>query len=129
MKKMKTIQLLMIFLFSLLIFSCTNDSEDDLTEINQEQIDDDVEATGVTYENTVKAIIDGSCIGCHDSPPRNGAPFALVNFGQVSQRANAILNAMSRQNGSAGAMPPAGRLPQNTINQLEAWIDNGSPEN
>ena len=126
---MKTTKLFSIFLFSLFFCSCTNDSEDDLTEVDQEQIDDNLEATGVTYENTVKAIIDGSCIGCHDNPPRNGAPFSLVSFGQVSQRANAILNAMSRQNGAAGAMPPAGRLPQNTINQIEEWIDNGSPEN
>lgn len=125
---MKTNKLLAIFLFSLFVCSCTNDSEDDLTDIDQEQNDDDFEATGITYDNTVKAIIDGSCISCHDSPPRNGAPFALVNFDQVNQRANAILNAMSRQNGGAGAMPPAGRLPQNTINQIEEWIDNGSPE-
>ena len=129
MKKMKTTKLFSIFLFSLFVCSCTNDSEGDLIEVDQEQIDDELEVTGVTYENTVKAIIDGSCIGCHDNPPRNGAPFSLVNFGQVSQRANAILNAMSRQNGAAGAMPPAGRLPQNTINQIEEWIDNGSPEN
>ncbi|MDT0607776.1 hypothetical protein [Croceitalea rosinachiae] len=126
---MKTTKLFVIFLFSLFVCSCTNDSEDDLTDIDQEQSDDDIETTDVTYNNTVKAIIDGSCISCHDSPPRNGAPFALVNFQQVSQRANAIFNAMSRQNGAAGAMPPAGRLPQNTIDQVQEWIDNGSPEN
>jgi len=130
---MKT-KLIVFFLFSLFVLSCTNDSEADLIGLDQEQgsdddDDDDVEASGVTYENTVRAIIGGSCIGCHDNPPRNGAPFALVNFQQVSQRANSILSAMSRQNGAAGAMPPAGRLPQNTIDQIQEWIDNGAPEN
>ncbi len=126
---MKTSSILVIFLCSLFIWSCTNDSEDDLTQVDQEQGEDDPEANLITYENTIKEIIDRSCVGCHDDPPRNGAPFSLVNFQQVSQRANSILNAMSRQNGAVGAMPPAGRLPQNTINQLEEWIDNGSPEN
>jgi hypothetical protein len=53
----------------------------------------------------------------------------LVTYQQVSARANNILSAMSRQNGSAGAMPPSGRLPQNTINQIQAWIDNDLKEN
>ncbi len=130
---MKRTKLIMLFLCFLVVCSCTNDSEDDLIGLDQEQGSDDetddVEATGITYENTVKAIIQGSCIGCHDNPPRNGAPFALVNFQQVSQRANSILSAMARQNGAAGAMPPAGRLPQNTIDQIQEWIDNGTPEN
>lgn len=128
---MKKSKLLLILLFSLFIWSCSNDSEDDLLAVEQEQGngDDDADATEVTYANTVKAIIDNSCVSCHDNPPVNGAPFALVNFQQVSGRANAILNAMSRQNGAAGAMPPAGRLPQNTINEIQEWINNGSPEN
>ena len=126
---MKTTKLVTLLLCAVFVMSCSNDSEDDLTQIDQEQVDDDSETTRLTYENTVKAIIDGSCIGCHDNPPRNGAPFALVNYTQVSGRANAILNAMSRQNGSAGAMPPSGRLPQNTIDQIQEWIDNETPEN
>lgn len=130
MMSMKKSKLLLIFLFSLFIWSCSNDSEDDLLAVEQEQSNgDDDGASGVTYANTVKAIIDNSCVSCHGNPPTNGAPFALVNFQQVSSRANAILNAMSRQNGAPGAMPPAGRLPQNTINEIQQWINNGSPEN
>lgn len=117
-----------LFLFQ----SCAYDSEDDLIALDgneeEEVIGDPVEA-GITYENTIKAIVGSNCISCHSSPPRNGAPFALVNFSQVSGRANGVLNAISRQSGSPGAMPPAGRLPQNSINQFQEWLDNGTPEN
>jgi hypothetical protein len=111
--------------------SCAYDSEDDLIAIqeNTEEEQEDSPEAGITYDNTIKAIVDSSCISCHSSPSRNGAPFALVNFSQVSGRANGVLNAISRQSGSPGAMPPAGRLPQNTINQFDEWIENGTPEN
>lgn len=125
---MKTIKLMAILLFSIILYSCANDSENDLIEIEQD-IDDDVEATEITYDNTIMAIMDTSCVECHSDPPRNGAPFPLVNFEQVSGRANAIFNAMSRQSGAPGAMPPSGRLPQNTIDEIQEWITNGLPEN
>ncbi|GMN09037.1 hypothetical protein MTsPCn9_05070 [Croceitalea sp. MTPC9] len=127
---MKTTKLFSMLFIGFCILSCTNDSEDDLIAIDQEQGNGGGEPgeTGVTYANTVRAIIQNSCVGCHADPPRNGAPFALVNFQQVSSRANGILSAMSRDNGS-GVMPPSGRLPQNTIDQIQAWIDNDLPEN
>jgi len=126
---MKKTKLIMILLFAFGIWSCTNDSEADLVEIEQEQGADDQSNNGVTYENTIKAIMQSSCVGCHDNPPRNGAPFALLTYQQVSARANNILSAMSRQNGATAAMPPSGRLPQNTINKIQEWIDNGILEN
>lgn len=118
----------MILLFACAIWSCTNDSEADLIGIDEEQVDDE-ESSGITYENEIKSIIDNGCVSCHDNPPRNGAPFSLVTYQQVSTRANNILNAMSRQSGSAGAMPPSGRLPQTTIDKIQEWIDNESLEN
>lgn len=129
---MRALKILTISCCLLLFNACAYDSEDDLVVIDEngeegEGNEDPSEST-ITYVNTIKPIVDSSCISCHSSPPRNGAPFALVNFTQVSGRANGILNAMSRQSGSPGAMPPAGRLPQNTINQIEEWIENGTPE-
>lgn len=107
------------------ITSCSNDSESDLLELPDEN-----PGSGdlVTYTNDVKSIIDGSCIGCHSSPPRNGAPFALTTFNQVSSRANSILTAMSRANGTPAAMPPSGRLPQATIDIIDQWIQDGKQQ-
>ena len=129
---MRNLKFLAISCFLVLLHSCASDSEDDLIAIeeNEEEVDTgSPNESGITYANTIKGIMDSSCVSCHSSPPRNGAPFALVSFAQVSGRANGILNAMARESGSPGAMPPSGRLPQNTINQIQEWIDNGTPEN
>lgn len=109
-------------LASISLVGCSNDSEDDLLEIP------DNEGELVTYTGNVKAIIDGSCLGCHSNPPQNGAPFALTNFSQVSSRASSILTAMSRANGSPAAMPPSGKLPQSTIDVISQWIADGTKE-
>ena len=128
MGKLRTLSVL----FSLILLgSCTYDSEDDLVSteiIGEDDPNQELDADAITYDNTIRAIVDSNCISCHSSPPRNGAPFGLVNFSQVSSRANGIFNAISRQAGAAGAMPPAGRLPQNTINQFDEWIENDTPE-
>ena len=128
---MRVLKIFVMSVCLLCFHSCAYDSEEDLIVIEENGPDGETEdptESGITYENTIKAIVDSSCIACHSSPPRNGAPFALVNFSQVSGRANGILNAISRQSGAPGAMPPAGRLPQNSINQFQEWIDNDTPE-
>lgn len=126
MKKIKKRQLLILSVLTLCFSSCTYDSESDLIEVS----DDDTDPNAmVNYTDDIATIIQSSCTGCHSSPPVNGAPFALVNFSQVDQRASAMLNRMSRQSGSPGAMPPSGRLPQATIDLVERWIDEGKLEN
>lgn len=128
--KMKTTKLIALLFCFLCIGSCTYDSENDLIETEQLQDEngEELENASVTYENTIENIIQNSCVSCHSSPPVNGAPFALVNYQQVSDRSNNILNAMSQQSGGSSAMPPSGRLPQNTIDQIQIWIDNDLPE-
>lgn len=124
---MKRNTLLFFMTMALVFASCSYDSEDDLVVPVDSGVPDDSEL--ITYEADIKSIMQGSCIGCHASPPRNGAPFSLVNFSQVSTRSSTILNAMSRQSGSASAMPPSGRLPQTTIDLIDKWIEDGLKEN
>jgi len=121
----KTILVFVTFL-SFMIYGCSYDSENDLIEPIVNPTDN---GGIVNYSNNVKPIMTSSCISCHASPPINGAPFSLITYDQVSQRANNVLNAMSRQSGASGAMPPAGRLPQSTIDIIQQWIDDGLPEN
>lgn len=112
------------------MLSCSYDSEDDLVDAPiAEDPNNGDPASLINYNDDIKPILQSSCVGCHASPPTNGAPFALVNFTQVMQRGEAIFNAMNRQSGTPAAMPPSGRLPQTTIDVIREWIDNGSPEN
>ena len=124
------------FCFLLSILACSYDSEDDLIDNSSDDpgvITDDPDDPNpdgeINYNDDIAPIMQSSCVSCHSSPPVNGAPFALINFNQVSQHAESILNRMSLQNGAPGAMPPSGRLPQSTIDMVEEWIDNGKPQN
>lgn len=127
---MKTTKLIILSLLTLCIYSCSNDSESDLIPVvNNPGGTDNPNETSINYTDNILTVMQSSCVSCHSSPPTNGAPFSLVNFNQVEQRANSILNSISKQNGTPGAMPPSGRLPQSTINLFEEWINDGKLEN
>ncbi|WP_422079948.1 hypothetical protein [Ulvibacterium sp.] len=107
-------------LLASIFMACTSDSEDDLMETE--------EPNGpVTYNANIRAIINSNCLNCHSDPTRNGAPFSLTNFQQVSTRAEngSLSRSINKQAGEAGAMPPGGRLPQTTIDLIDQWIDEG----
>ena len=129
MKTNELIILSLLMLFTFCVHSCSNDSVDDFVTDNIDTSGGSGDGTPITYNGNVKSIMQSSCVSCHSSPPVNGAPFALVNYSQVSQRANSILNVMNKQSGTANAMPPSGRLPQSTIDIIQQWITNGKPEN
>lgn len=123
---MKPNMLFCLAFFALSLTSCAYDSEGDLVDAPEEQ-NDPVEL--VTYVDNIQPLMENSCTQCHANPPTNGAPFSLDTYTRVRDRANGILAAMSRSNGAPGAMPPSGRLPQSTINLVEQWIADGTPEN
>lgn len=118
---MKTSHLSAILTF--FVLGCTNVSESDLIE--QTPLGEEV-----TYANTVKAIMDNNCIGCHSNPPVNGAPIALVTYGNV---VNAVEDSDLIERISSNdldfVMPFGGpRLPQNLIDAVIEWTQNGFPE-
>jgi len=121
--KNKAIYIMASFLF-LIISACSNDSEDDLTNEMENQ-------DPITYTANIKAIIDNNCLNCHTDPPTNGAPIPLVNYTQVRNAAEngQLINRIERQAGASGAMPAGGpRLPQNLIDMVIAWGDDGFVE-
>ncbi len=121
---MKKILPLLLFIV-LLSQGCSNDSEGDLVEEKKDNNQSDL----VTYNANIKSIMGGNCTACHSNPPVNGAPFALSTYTQVKSRASDLLGAISKETGESGAMPPAGKLPQNTIDLIKKWIDDGLLEN
>lgn len=110
---------------ALMTMSCSSESEDDLVD----PVDDGPAGNEVTYVGNIRSVINSNCIGCHASPPTNGAPFSLTTFDDVKNRASGILNAISKEAGESRAMPPSGRLPQATIDLFQQWIDDGTLEN
>ena len=109
-----------------LLSSCTTDSTDDLID------DDGPIPETINYTNHIAPIMQANCISCHSSPPVNGAPNALTTYNNV---VNAVENAnligrISAQPGQGGFMPLGGsRLPQNLIDLIIQWKDEGFLEN
>ncbi|RSK39701.1 hypothetical protein [Mangrovimonas spongiae] len=114
---------LVILLFTISALSCTNTSEDDL--IDQIPIED-----VVTYTNHVKPIIDTNCLTCHSNPPTNGTSLSLTTYSQVKSAVenNNLIGRISSQDPSF-LMPFGGqRLPQNLIDLIIQWDDDGLNE-
>lgn len=113
----KTISI--VILIGILFISCSNDSESDLME--PETMSD------LTYEGSIKQIMNTNCLGCHSAPPVNGAPFSLNTYERVKDRTENgnLIRAINRQTGESAAMPPSGRMPQATIDMIEQWADEG----
>lgn len=120
-KKIKLILFLVPLTFIQL--GCTNESTSDLIDLTN--VDE------VTYTNTVKSIIDNNCLFCHTQPPQNGAPMHLTTYADVKNAVltRGLINRISRAQGASGMMPLGGtRLPQEKIDQISAWAENGFPE-
>ena len=85
----------------------------------------------VTFQD-VKFVFDTVCQDCHSNPPQNGAPMSLVTFEDVREAmlTRSLLDRISREEGESGAMPLGGpRLPQNTIDLIFEWEQDGLTEN
>lgn len=111
------------FSIFILFASCTTDSTSDLIDIDQTQ--------NITYNTVVKSIMNNNCIQCHGATPTNGAPMSLVTYENVKDAVlnNGLIDRMSRGEGTSGAMPLGGpRLPQNVIDQVIQWQNEGFTE-
>lgn len=108
-------------LFSVSFFSCSSDSESDITETTTEPI---------TYTNTIKDIITQGCAtsGCHNSiTKQSGLDLALFEVVKTSFQATGSNSAIGRI--ESGDMPrSASRFSTSTVNIIKEWIDADFPE-
>ncbi len=104
-----------------LLLSCSNNSEDDLTEPTS------VSET-TTYNNYVRAVINSNCINCHGATPISGTSLSLDTYVKVKNAVlnNNLLGRISLSEGNSLMMPQSGqRLPQSTIDKLNDWNSDG----
>lgn len=80
-----------------------------------------------TYTGDVKSIIDNNCVSCHGgSSPQAG--LRLETYQQVRNSAENG-NLIPRMNNPTNPMPQGGLLPAATRAIIDAWADDGFPEN
>jgi mono/diheme cytochrome c family protein len=117
---MKRIPLLTVLLALFIFTGCSSGSDDD------DMGPPDNGDTEVTYNGTIKAIINGNCIGCHSSPPANGAPMSLTTYQDVRSavQSRGLIGAVE-----SGAMPPVGSdLTNAQVQAIKDWQADGFPE-
>jgi archaellin len=87
-------------------------------------INNTVPSTAVSFQTQIKEILELNCIksGCHNGD--NGADRNWSIFSNVQNKAT---NIKSRT--TSGTMPPSGALPQNQIDLIACWVDNGAQNN
>lgn len=119
-KKMKKYLLSVSIIFAFTISSCTT------TEIPLDEPAGPITEV-VTYTGDVKAIIDNNCVSCHGTTNPN-AGLSLVTYQQVRNAAENG-NLIPRMNNATNPMPPTGRLSATVRALIDAWADDGFPEN
>jgi hypothetical protein len=80
----------------------------------------------ISFENTIKPILENNCVGCHNKANSDGG-FDLTNVETVQSIAfNGLLIKTVNHSEGVRAMPlNAEKLPENTIQKIEIWINNG----
>ncbi len=83
----------------------------------------------VTYNFSIKPLIESKCQGCHSGASPQGG-IALTNYNQVS--ASALFGTMLpavQHSGGAVPMPfNSAKLPDCEIDLIRIWIENGAPQ-
>lgn len=115
-----------LFLVSLVISSCYRDNEEELYPKSNSA---DCDTGNVTYNSTVKTIIDSKCKSCHSSGNQPDLSSYSASKTYISNNTSLFLSSI-KQTGSAQPMPPDGsKLPDCDIKKIEKWIQNIYPEN
>lgn len=132
---------ILIFL-SLAAFSCTKQNAEDLTkkeepvvlEDSTEQEQDTIneeesEPINVSYINDVKPILERECVSCHSSSG-NVSYIPLHTYENVvSYVPNPFLGTIKHEAGYSKMPLGRPKLPQNEIDLIETWINEGALNN
>ena len=108
---------------AIILISCETSSLSELAAIENEEETIDI----VTYENRAQAILDSACVECHNINNAE-ADVRLDTFDFAFTEADNG-RMLARMIDTSNPMPPSGNLPDNIIEDIANWIDNGILEN
>ena len=90
----------------------------------------DCDPTAFTYATTIQPMIDNYCTGCHSGTNPDGG-LALVTYADISGSAldGSLMSSLTATNGYTLMPYLSNALVQCKIDQVQAWIDAGAPNN
>lgn len=75
------------------------------------------DGTNATYNNTVKAIVNSSCVSCHSNYSSYSGLSTITSNGQFKQ------HVLTDQD-----MPKGSSLTSDQLNKIQCWVNNGYPQ-
>ena len=75
------------------------------------------DGTNATYNNTVKAIVNSSCVSCHSNYSTYSGLSSITSNGQFAQH---VLTSQD--------MPKGSSLTGDQLNKIQCWVNNGYPQ-
>lgn len=109
-----------IFILISILFSCESTTFEEISE-DMEPIEDTIK-----YSTHTRIIFDENCIMCHS--PGNEASFRpLTNYNEVRTAVmeTNLIERIQLPNGDPNLMPKPGRMPQDKINLILQWQEDG----
>lgn len=86
------------------------------------------DVTAVSWTADIQPMIQQNCLGCHSGAGAS-AGLDLSTYMSVKTHSSSLVNRMNKPNGDPLMMPPSGPLSNCTLNQMDAWVAAGTPEN
>lgn len=111
----------------LLAVSCYYDSEESLYP----ELNSGCDTTGVTFSSKISPLLANNCLSCHSNATAAGAGngIRLENYADVKNSAAAIAGSIKHAGGYSPMPRNGGKLSSCLINQFDAWVRAGMPEN
>ena len=103
-------------IYILIISACSYDDPDICEDENP------------SFTTCVSPIIQENCVSCHSYSGSAGSTLNLDNYDAI-KHATLEGNLIERINSIENPMPPSGRMSHSSIDIIEKWKLNGSPNN
>ena len=82
----------------------------------------------LTYTTDIKSIIETSCAKCHNKNNKAGYNFLTLESVKKAATSGELLGTIKHQKGYSKMPMGASKLPQESIDKIECWINNGMKE-
>lgn len=120
------IRILSFVLVAVLMTSCTYHNEEEYFGANTNSCD----TINMSFTTNILPVLENNCFACHNSTDRSGG-ITLDQYNGVKSAAESgrLLGAIKHEMNFSNMPKSAAKLDDCTINQIEAWINQGTPDN
>ena len=113
-----------LFFFPLLVMGCYYDNEIELYGVN------DCVTTNISYVNDVQPMLEQNCYVCH-STAANLGNVTLEGYSATKMFVDnmRLIGAITHMSGFSQMPQNAPKLPECTLDKIQAWVNDGAPNN